>query len=168
MNNKNVPALLGALACALAVPASAALFRCGNVFQDRPCEAASAQEAVRPGRGASAAGAPVTQRAASAASASAASTPAASSPAASTALPAGKGEEAAAVRRVASGSTAAPAAAPAATPARKGPPSLACPNLREQHTAIEGRLKSGSRPETVQMYQRQLREVEKNLVDGNC
>ena len=163
MNNKNVPALLGALACALAVPASAALYRCGNVFQDRPCEAASAPEAVRPARGASGPAAPVAQRAASAASA----------PVAPTALPAGKGEEATAVRPVAAGSTAAPAAAAPApataiAPARKGPPSLACPNLREQHIAIEGRLKSSSRPETVQMYQRQLREVEKNLFEGNC
>ena len=53
-------------------------------------------------------------------------------------------------------------------PARKGPPSLACGNLREQRNAIEGRLRVGGRTETVQMYQRQLRGVETNLAEGNC
>ena len=151
MYNKNVPALLGAFACALALPASAALYRCGNVFQDRPCEAQSQQEVVRPGRIAASAA----QRPASAASAAAVAHPAPEP------LPAVKGEDAAAVKALT-----ASAAAPA--PARKGPPSLACGNLREQRKAIESRLQAGGRKQTVEMYQRQMREVESNLADGNC
>ena len=51
---------------------------------------------------------------------------------------------------------------------RKGPPSLACGNLREQRHAIVARLQAGGRPETINMYQRQLRGVEQNLEEGNC
>jgi hypothetical protein len=151
MKKNNMPALLGALAVCAAAPASAALYRCGNVFQDRPCEAQVAREAPQ----APASAAPALRRAASAPAAEAARAPqpGASSPS----------------RQEASGAAAAalPAVAPAA-PVRKGPPSLACPNLREQRTAIEARLRAGGRPETIQMYERQLHGIESNLADGNC
>jgi hypothetical protein len=147
MKKNNMPALLGALACCLAAPASAALFRCGNAFQDRPCENPSQQEVLRPVRSGTGI-APTTARAASAPAMAASAAHVASAPAA--AAPAGASNAA------------------AATVVRKGPPSLACPNLREQRNAIEARLRAGGRPETIQMYQRQLREMDRNLDEANC
>jgi len=149
MEKNKMPALLGAVALCLAAPASAALYRCGNVFQDRPCDGPVAREAPQAG----------------------ASAPAAARRAASTPLP----ESAHVAPTPAAQAALEPASAPAsataaasAAPRKKGPPSLACPNLRVQRTAIEARLQAGGRPQTVQMYQRQLREVEQNLVEGNC
>ena len=158
MEKNKWPALLGALACALATPASAALYRCGNAFQDRPCDVQSQQQVLRPanaGAGMAPSGPLAAQTPASAASAAAA-------PPIVGALPASPREDGAAVEPPAASSSAGPA------PARKGPPSLACGNLREQRNAIEGRLRVGGRTETVQMYQRQLRGVETNLAEGNC
>jgi hypothetical protein len=155
MKNNNMPALLGALTLLVGAPASAALYRCGNVFQDRPCDA-QVQEVQQQGGNAGPRPAAAPRRAASAASAEGSAQPAhepASAPA---------GYEAAAARPAAS------AIAAASAPARKGPPSLACGNLREQHSAIEARLRAGGRPETVEMYRRQQREVEKILFEGNC
>jgi hypothetical protein len=43
-----------------------------------------------------------------------------------------------------------------------------CGNLREQRTAIESRLRSGGRVETMEMLQRQRREVEKSLAEAGC
>jgi hypothetical protein len=149
MNNKKTPALLGALALVVAAPASAALYRCGNVFQDRPCEG-PVQEAARAG-----ATAPPQRRAASAPA------PEAAAPALEAAS-APPREEAASVRAPAAASSAASA------PRRKGPPSLACGNLREQQHAIDAQLAAGGRPQTIEMYQRQRREVEKGLAEGNC
>jgi hypothetical protein len=151
MKKNNMPALLGVLALCAAAPAGAALYRCGNVFQDRPCEAAAAKEAERPASGAL----PAPKRAASAPAAEAAHAPQA--PASAAAAQEGSGAPAAPL----------PVSASSAR-LRKGPPSLACPNLLAQRAAIEARLNAGSRPETIQMYQRQLRGIESNLDDGNC
>jgi hypothetical protein len=41
-----------AAAVLLAAPASAAMYRCGNNFQDRPCDGAGEQQVIRPGKGA--------------------------------------------------------------------------------------------------------------------
>lgn len=151
MHKNNMPALLGALALCVAAPASAALYRCGNVFQDRPCDAPVTKEVPTAAGSAT----PAARRAASAASAEAAQ--GAHEPASSPAH---------------SETTGAPAVVGAIQPAsahtRKGPPSLACPNLREQRTAIEAQLRTASRPETTRMYERQLRGVERNLDEGNC
>ena len=160
MKKKKMPALVGALALLVGAPASAALYRCGNVFQDRPCDAPVQQEHARPapGGGSTApAGQPVTRPAASAPAAEA-QPQAALAPASAPAR-----EEAAGARPAASATTTA-----ASARVRKGPPSLACGNLREQRSAIEARLRTGGRPQTVEMYQRQQREVERNLEDGNC
>jgi hypothetical protein len=151
LKKNNMPALLGVLAMCAAAPACAALYRCGNVFQDRPCEVPVAKEAERPASAAMAA----PKRAASAPAAEAAH--AAQPPASAAVAQEGTGAAAAPL----------PISAPPAR-VRKGPPSLACPNLREQRIAIEARLSAGSRPETIQMYQRQLRGIESNLEDGNC
>ncbi|HEX7892423.1 MAG TPA: DUF4124 domain-containing protein [Ramlibacter sp.] len=58
-----LPALIGLLAALFAAPASAAaaMYRCGNHFQDRPCADTEQQQVIKPGRGAAA-----PQRAASA------------------------------------------------------------------------------------------------------
>ncbi|MEJ8839151.1 hypothetical protein [Ramlibacter sp. AN1133] len=151
MHKNNMPALLGALALCVAAPASAALYRCGNVFQDRPCDAPVAREVSPPAGGTT----PAARRPASAASAEAAH--GAHEPASSPARPETAGVPAPAG-----------AVAAASAPARKGPPSLACPNLRDQRTAIETQLRAASRPETTRMYERQLRGVERNLDEGNC
>ncbi|GAB3655097.1 hypothetical protein [Ramlibacter alkalitolerans] len=151
MKKNNMPVLLGALALCAAAPASAALYRCGNVFQDRPCEVPVAKEAER----AASAAVPAPKRAASAA----------------TAEPAHAAQPPASAAPTVEASAAAAASVPLPAPpprVRKGPPSLACPNLREQRTAIEARLSAGGRPETIRMYQRQLRGIESNLDDGNC
>jgi hypothetical protein len=52
--------------------------------------------------------------------------------------------------------------------ARKGPPGLACGNLREQLLAVQARLRAGGRPETIELYRRQQRDLEKNLDEANC
>jgi pyruvate/2-oxoglutarate dehydrogenase complex dihydrolipoamide acyltransferase (E2) component len=52
---KSLPALLAVIAVFAAAPATAAMYRCGNAFQDRPCEDSSQQQTIRPGRGAGAA-----------------------------------------------------------------------------------------------------------------
>ncbi|HET8745347.1 MAG TPA: hypothetical protein VFM98_07065 [Ramlibacter sp.] len=162
MKKNNMPALLfGAVVLGLAAPASAALYRCGNVFQDRPCDASVVREAPQPG-----ASVPAAPR-------RAASVPMPEAPAASLAAPASPAAPAtsAAVVTPALEPASAPASAAAAasTPVRrKGPPSLACPNLRVQLSAIQARLQAGGRPQTVEMYQRQRREVEKSLEEGIC
>jgi hypothetical protein len=46
------------LGCGLAGPAAAATYRCGNVFQDRPCDAGVPQQRVLPGGGRSGVAAP--------------------------------------------------------------------------------------------------------------
>jgi hypothetical protein len=138
MNNKKAPALLGALAMLLAAPVSAALYRCGNVFQDRPCEGGALQEVIQPTRSG---GSMAPNSAAPARSASAPASSLAQDPPPVEAQP---------------------------TALRKGPPSPACGNLGEQRTAIEVRLRAGGRAETMEMYQRQRREVEKNLAEANC
>ena len=163
MKNNNMPALLGALALCVAAPASAALYRCGNVFQDRPCEAAVAKEDQHAPERAT----PAARPPASAPGGEAAQLvhEPASSPA----------RQEASVAHAAPAASAAPPAsaalhvtAAASAPMRKGPPSLACPNLHEQRKAIEARMKTGTRPETIQMYERQLRGIHSNLEDGNC
>lgn len=51
-----LPALLAIVAALVAGPAAAAMYRCGNAFQDRPCADTSQQQViVKPGRGAAAA-----------------------------------------------------------------------------------------------------------------
>lgn len=50
--NKTMPALLALLAALMAGPAAAVMYRCGNAFQDRPCEDSSQQQTIKPGRGA--------------------------------------------------------------------------------------------------------------------
>jgi hypothetical protein len=52
---KILPTLLTALAAFSMAPATAAMYRCGNAFQDRPCDDGSQQQTIRPGRGAGAA-----------------------------------------------------------------------------------------------------------------
>jgi hypothetical protein len=168
MNNNKMPVLLGALALCVAAPASAALYRCGNVFQDRPCEVQGQQEVLRPGGSASPQGAGAARRPASAPAAQGSAQPA-REPASSTAAAAAAPASHAASSPAEAASSARPAAsAPTSVVARKGRPSLACGNLREQHAAIEGRLQTAKRPETIQMYERQLRDVERNLDEGNC
>lgn len=49
---KTLPILLTALAAFSTAPATAAMYRCGNAFQDRPCEDSSQQQTIKPGRGA--------------------------------------------------------------------------------------------------------------------
>lgn len=49
---KSLPALLAALAVLSCGPAAAAMYRCGNEFQDRPCADAGQQQTIKPGRGA--------------------------------------------------------------------------------------------------------------------
>jgi hypothetical protein len=51
---KSLPALWTALAVFATAPATAAMYRCGNAFQDRPCEDSAQQQTIRPGRGAAA------------------------------------------------------------------------------------------------------------------
>src|SRR5687767_4339262 len=48
---KSSLALAALLAGLLSGTAQAALFRCGNVFQDRPCDAGVEQQQLRPGGG---------------------------------------------------------------------------------------------------------------------
>lgn len=133
MDRKTAAALAGALIVA-SVPASAALFRCGNVFQDRPCESLEQQQVLTPGRPAPPAARPAP-------------------PPAATAVP---------VRE-----DAAPAAKAAARPV-DGPPSPICPNLREQHDALQARLQTARTAETRLMLQRQQREVESNMDGARC
>lgn len=40
--------MLAVLAALLSAPAQAALYRCGNAFQDRPCDAGVPQQQLRP------------------------------------------------------------------------------------------------------------------------
>lgn len=49
-----LPALIGLLAALCAAPASGALYRCGNEFQDRPCADTGDQQVIKPGKGAAA------------------------------------------------------------------------------------------------------------------
>ena len=60
------------------------------------------------------------------------------------------------------------ATAPGAPAAKAATANPACANFREQKNAIESRLRTGGRPETMEMLQRQRREVEKSLSDANC
>jgi len=140
-----------AAACLAAVPAGAAMYRCGSSFQDRPCDNSAEQQTIKPGRGAGKAIAPTPAPAASAAS-----------PSASAAAPV------AARAASAAGAASAPAAA-AATPApAAGSGNLACGNLREQRAALDARMRAGGSAATMEMFQRQRREVESNLAEARC
>jgi hypothetical protein len=233
--NKLAAALIAVVAAGTAPGASAGLFRCGNVFQDRPCESGVQQEILKPGRsGASTGGAPTAATKAS--------------PYAGVCgrmgehaqrmvwqreggatierqmadLPRGadrqelqlvlesvyakrgsateirgqveaecvqrKQDSAAAAEALRDlqqranqpGGVAAPPPSatpvtareqppPATQPAAKGAqPSGLCASWREQRTAIEARLRSGGSAQTMEMYQRQRRDVEKQMSEGNC
>lgn len=141
MRNK-IAALLALGAACFALPAGAAMYRCGNVFQDRPCDAQVDQQVIRPGKGAGkAVVAPVAAQPASAP--------------ASTSQPASRPQTTAAT------APAAPARPDAAT-------NPACGNLREQRNALDTRLRSATNANTIEMLQRQRRTVEKNLADARC
>lgn len=47
---RTIAALLATGAVLCAGPAAAGLYRCGNNFQDKPCEDPAAQQAYKPGR----------------------------------------------------------------------------------------------------------------------
>jgi hypothetical protein len=137
---KKMAALLALGAACFCAPASAGLYRCGNVFQDRPCDAGVDQQVLRGGKGGKASAiAPQAPKA----------RPAAAPPVAAPTE---------AVRTI---------AAPA--PSRAGTaPSAACGNLREQRTALDSRLRIGGSPATTDMLQRQRREVDQNMGEAGC
>lgn len=235
---KSTLAFAALLAAVLSAPAQAALFRCGNVFQDRPCDAGVPQQQLRSNGGSPASGGAsaatrasvhgpycarvgehaqrivwkresgatlerqlsdipngaerdelvaITQavyarrgsateiRAAIEAECVQRRTEAAQAADALRTLQrqAGQGAVEGAPGTPAPGAaaavpTSAPApAATAATPKTAGG-NPACGNFREQRTAIEARLRSGGRAETMEMLQRQRREVEKNMADAGC
>lgn len=153
MNNLAATVLAG-LALLLAGPATAAMYRCGNVFQDRPCEAVDQQQLIKPGRGAGRP-APAAEPPAATASAPSVAASAPSSPASA------RREDPAAAR--------APAASASGTlRLRPGAASPVCANLAEQHAALDARIAAAARPETRVMLGRQKAEVEKNQADARC
>jgi hypothetical protein len=156
MRNK-IAALFALGAACLALPAGAAMYRCGNVFQDRPCDASAEQQVIRPGKGAGKAVAPA----------------GAAQPAAPAAADAAKSAGSAAVAAAATAaSSARPQASAPATPASAARPgagaSAACSNLREQRNALDARLRSASSANTIEVLQRQRRAVETNLAEAGC
>jgi hypothetical protein len=230
---------LAALGVALlSAPAHAALFRCGNVFQDRPCDAGVPEQRLRSNGG----GGPTTGGASAATKASAfgpycarigehaqriswkreggatlerqiADIPAGSDRqeliAITESVYGRRGSateiraaiEAECVQRkteaaqaaealrtlhkqagqgAVEGGPASRAAAPAAA-IQTGAPAAGsaaeikapaanpmCGYYRDQRSAIESRLRSGGRAETMEMLQRQRREVEKSMSDASC
>lgn len=142
--------LAGMVAAALAWPAGAAMYRCGNVFQDRPCDDAATQQTIKPGKGAGKpvprppepAAVPASLRDAPSAPATAASQPPAQQPVA--ARPAG-----------------------AASAVRPGAPAV-CAGVLEQAAAIDARLAGASNANTVEMLNRQRRAVEKSWSEAGC
>ena len=235
-------ALAALLASLLSGTAQAALFRCGNVFQDRPCDAGVQQQQLRPGGGgggASNASASAATRASPFAAVcvrvgehaqriawqreggatldrQVSAIPQASDRqemiAITQAVYARRGTateirasiEAECVQRKteaaqasealrnlhkqagqgvvegAPGGTTAPAPAvvPTAAPGAAAPgapgtgattaPNPACAGLRDQATAVEARLRSGGRVETMEMLQRQRRQIEKSQSEAGC
>lgn len=156
-----IAALLALGAACLALPAGAAMYRCGNVFQDRPCDASVEQQVIRPGKGAGKAASPLAAPAAQ---------PAASTPATADAAKSAGSAAVAAAATAASGTR--PQASAPATPvsaARSGAgANAACGNLREQRSALDARLRSATSPNTIEMLQRQRRTVEQSLAEAGC
>lgn len=138
---KQAQLALLAAAALLAGPAAAAMYRCGNAFQDRPCDDSAQQQLVKPGRG-GAAPQPV---------APAARIPA---PPADPAAPSAPAKV--------------PVTAPAAPATMKSGSSPICANLREQLSAVEARARTSTKAATLNMLQRQQRELEQNLADARC
>ena len=140
---KVLPALLAVLLVALTCgPAAARMYRCGNAFQDRPCDDVEQQQVVKPGRALPPALAASSPRGA----ASAASADAVKQPAASVTAPV-------------------PMAAPVVTRPGQSP---ICANLQEQRAAIDARVRGSRNPATVEMFKRQQRELERSLADAGC
>lgn len=134
-------ALLAAAAL-LAGPASAAMYRCGNAFQDRPCDDSAQQQLIKPGRGGAA-----PQPVAPAVKAPAPPAPEPAAPVAPAKVP---------------------VAAPASPGTMKAGSSPICANLREQLDAVQARTRTSTRPATLSLLQRQQQELEKNLADARC
>ena len=160
--SKRMAVLLAMVAAGACTQASAGLYRCGNAFQDRPCDAGVEQQLIRPGRGAGSSPAALAASAA-AKPASAAAKPASAAPEAAVARPAASAQAAA--------SGAAAQAVPVATPVAARPATgatAACANLREQRNALDGRLRIGGSPATADMLQRQRRETDRNMAEAGC
>ena len=130
---------LFAAAVLLAGPAGAAMYRCGNAFQDRPCDDSAQQQTIKPGRGAAS-----PQPAA----------PAAKVPAPVPAAPIAPAKL--------------PVTAPSSPGTMKSGSSPICVNLREQLDAVQARAKTSTHAATQSMLQRQQQELEKNLADARC
>lgn len=141
MTKKTALCLAAAALLAGAASAAGPLYRCGNSFQDRPCDAGVEQQTLRPGKGAGANGA----------------------------VPAApvRAETAASGAPAAAASSVAEAPRRPASALRKGS-GPACPGLLQQANAIDERLQKATNPNTIQMLQRQRQSVDHAWAEAGC
>lgn len=155
------PFLLAAL---IPLPASA-IYRCGSVYQDKPCSNGEKEVVISPSG--------IRRESAPAAPPSAAPDTAQAKPKALPGVAASPSPTTATTATAKPAAVAAPAqpetkAVAAAAPAKPAGPNPACTSLRAQETSIKDQLRKGGTAAVMENYNQQRRSVEKLLSEAKC